>query len=116
MEMNGSYSPKCTFIRWEKLRILYNILLVVFVFALFRRDITDPVFWPDIMWVLVKGAIVANAVFFAGPVIEILTAKSGLRHKAVTISLFVAITGLVGFLAFRVLLDVSLALGLGNLD
>ena len=116
IETNRSYSPKRIFIKWEKLRVLYNILLVIFPFALFHRDITDPVFWPDLMPVLIKGFITANALFFAGPVIEILFGRIGPRHKAVTITLFVVITGLVGFLAFRVLLDVSLAVGLANFD
>jgi hypothetical protein len=52
------------FLAWEKLRLLYNALLTLLVFALMGESVFD--FLPN----LLEVAILANLIFCAGPVAE----------------------------------------------
>lgn len=86
----GDASAREVFLAWERLRVPYNLLLLVATcFAL-------PFAWAD--WVqprrvflgLVFGAIVANVCFCAGPCAEGLLHLLGARRNGARICLFAA--------------------------
>lgn len=79
---------KPIFLKWEKLRPLYNIIIgFVWLLGYFPQlgwDILNPFLVP--IWLI--GAILANICFFAAPGVETYLAWLGVRSKWVTVSLF----------------------------
>ncbi len=58
---------KTTFLAWEKLRLLYVLIL-----AAFTLIVVDPlgIFDPRYTFAILGGAFVANLAYFAGPLLE----------------------------------------------
>ena len=78
------------FRRWERLRIAYNLILVVLVVVVTltaRRDDTD---WYQLVAKCSVGAIVANMLYIAGPIFESYLNWLGFRSRATTSIIFVA--------------------------
>ena len=75
------------FLRWERLRVPYNALLVAVVMLPAGGGFS----WPDPgdFLILLMGAVLANLCFLAGPVAETYLAWLGMRSKWVTAVLFV---------------------------
>jgi hypothetical protein len=83
---------KRTFLAWEKLRLLYNAVLVVETIAIGLAAhplLLQPEFWVS----SVMGAVFANACFFLGPIIE--TYVAWLGHPSRTLRLVMFIVGTV---------------------
>ncbi len=80
--------------RWEKLRVVYNVVLAVVVLSFWAIGpgirLGDPAFLRH----LARGCLGANICFCVGPVVNAYAHWLGLRHVAVTVALFVAGTGL----------------------
>lgn len=94
--------------RWERLRILYNLILAAVVLLLGARSLGEPGF---LRW-LVARAFAANVLYCVGPIANAYAHWLGLRHVAVTTALFVLGTMLAVLLA-----AVSVnAFGLGRFD
>ena len=85
--------------RWEKLRWLYNGLLIVFVnfvsITFVPQHILDPDFWICLCF----GGVIANLCFFAGPAIEAYGKCLRLWNDRLAILLFVAGLGFTALLA-----------------
>ncbi len=85
-------------VRWEKLRIVYNIVLTLVVLLtslpFFRECWTDPEF---VLYVL-SGCLGANACFLAGPMVDGYLSWFGLRHPAITTALFIVGTAFAALL------------------
>ena len=78
---------KPIFLKWERLRLLYNLILAVIVLFPEGRGIRLP--HPSEMLLLLVGAVLANGCFLAGPVAEAYVAWLGVRSRLVTAGLFV---------------------------
>jgi hypothetical protein len=80
---------KPIFIKWEKLRPVYNtcLLVVLLVINLFPGFIGT--FSPIIVLIWLIGAVIANILYLAGPTAEAYIAWLGLRSNVVTAVLFV---------------------------
>lgn len=79
---------RTTFLHWEKLRIIYNMVLValtcIATFGLKPELALDPGFW-----LLAIGAgLAANVCFFAGPLSESYIRWLGYRSAVLTYGLF----------------------------
>ncbi len=73
-------------LRWERLRILYNLLLVGLVLLPTGGSFQLPSLRE--VPVLAVGAVLANLCFMAGPVAEAYLSWLGLRSRWVTAGLF----------------------------
>lgn len=80
------------FIRGGKLRLIYNLSMVIVVFAPSRNSISLPD-WSEIP-ILLLGAILANLCFFAGPMAETYLSWMGIRKSYISPALFLAGTAL----------------------
>jgi len=73
-----------TFLIWERLRILYNAVLVALtclvVFSLKPEAATEPHFWSR----TILGALAANVCFFAGPAADCYIRWLGYKSRVVT--------------------------------
>jgi hypothetical protein len=76
------------FLRWERLRIVYNAALVVVVMALVAILYEPEIEWALLGWRCVVGAVIANLCFFAGPAAEAYLNWLGVRNRAVTAIFF----------------------------
>ena len=92
-------------VTWEKLRILYNGVLVAIVVLVFAGGtvagrVTDDSFsvW-EFAEMLIVGCLTANVAFCAGPAVDGYLSWFGLRHPAVTLVLFLVGTAVAGLLA-----------------
>ncbi len=78
------------FLRWEQLRLLYNLVLIVLVVAYLslvnpsRLSDTNFVFW------LCKTGLVLNIAFFSGALVESLFNSLGLKSIWLTSTLFMS--------------------------
>ena len=70
MFTNLSASLKPIFSKWEKLRILYNIILAGILLLTHGLAMGSQFLQPFPLFVWLAGAILANVCFFAGPVTE----------------------------------------------
>lgn len=82
---------RAVFLAWERLRLAYNAALLAVVTTgvlvlLPRELIVDRATW----LVLAKGAIAANLLYFAGPLVEAYVDWLGFRHVALRTSMFAA--------------------------
>src|SRR2546421_12238473 len=77
---------KPPFLRWERLRLPYNLILPGILLFPDARGIHLP-HLAEILPLLV-GAVLANGCFFAGPVAEAYVAWLGVRSPLVTAGLF----------------------------
>jgi len=73
------------FLRWELLRIAFNAILVVATIWLAGLE---NVLEPRLLLMIVEGAVVANVLFFAGPIAETYFHWLGVRQVWVRLGLF----------------------------
>jgi hypothetical protein len=69
-------TAKTIFLQWEKLRIVYIAVLAGVSMLLAGPQGLNK---PDVIRILVEGAVIANVLYFAGPVIETYVAWLGFR-------------------------------------
>ena len=85
-------SPRSIFLRWERLRVLYNALLAG-VTAVFLPLVKDELVLPGPLTVvatLLAGAVLANVCFTVAPIVEAYARWLGVRTRALTPVLFAA--------------------------
>jgi len=80
---------KPVFIKWEKLRIPYNLILALFLILTYGPSMGWRFLHPFVLLIWLIGAVLANLCFLAGPLAEAYLAWLGLRSRFVTIGLFV---------------------------
>ena len=106
-----SVRARSIFLAWERLRLIYNGVLVFVVLLLAIQSsasvLLDPRFWGTAL----AGAVMANVCFFAGPVVETYVSWLGFRSTALRTILFVLGTALACILAVTVM-AVELFVGL----
>jgi len=100
------------FLKWEKLRLIYNGILAILSFSVFHYEILNPQYRAYFKYPLIKVFILANACYFAGPVAEYLSMRRGFKNRWITIVLFLSGTCFAGFISFAVLLDAALGISL----
>jgi hypothetical protein len=78
---------RSTLIRWERLRIPYNLILIAIVIVPVGGG---PVELPELadLPILAVGAVLANLCYLAGPAAESYLAWLGLKSRWVTLALF----------------------------
>ena len=85
--------------RWEKLRLYYNAVLILFVlflsFVAFPRYVTDISYWAAICF----GGLTANVCFLTAPAIEAYGTWLRLWNGALTTMLFLIGLGFTALLA-----------------
>ena len=93
-----------TVVAWERLRLIYNIVMGVFVAAvvgfsqaLIARD------YRQVLAEIAAGGVAANLCFCAGPIVDGYLTWFGIRNRWVTIILFIAGTILTMLLALVVI-------------
>jgi len=94
---------KPVFIAWERLRIIYVLVLGVFTIMLAIPDVIyngSQLLTFRSLVMIAEGAIVANVCYFAGPIIETYVRWLGYNRKWVRWFLFVGGTILTVVLAF----------------
>ncbi|MEM8737408.1 MAG: hypothetical protein AAGG38_02880 [Planctomycetota bacterium] len=83
---------KQIFIRWEKLRLIYNLvmgLILLAAFAIYAApDWPSLEVWLGYLGLCAVGGVIANFCFFAAPVAEIYLAWLGWRTRWSTVLLF----------------------------
>ncbi len=87
------------FLSWEKLRLVYNAILILITLGLmtFQSHLFSNVeFWTAVVF----GALVANACFFLGPIIEAYVTWLGYRNVGLRVFLFISGTVVACILAF----------------
>jgi hypothetical protein len=80
---------KPIFLKWEKLRIPYNLILALVLILSHGQSMGARFFHPLALSIWLTGAVLANLCFFAGPLAEAYIAWLGLRSRVVTVVLFV---------------------------
>jgi hypothetical protein len=85
------------FFAWERLRLLYNLILAVVVvgFGALSAEVRVPLFW----FRVAGEAIIANVCFCCGPVAECYLRWGGLRLRAARWCLFGSGTLLAAWMA-----------------
>ena len=90
LEVSPPQSPDLDFgtilRRWERLRIVYNLMLIPWVIFLLCVS-TGP---PGIIIVVPFAGILANGLYLLGPAVEAYMTWFGFWHVSMTIGLFVA--------------------------
>lgn len=76
-------------LRWEKLRVVYNVVLAAVVLAFWAGGRGSGLGDPAFLRHLARCCLGANLCFCAGPVVNAYAHWLGLRHVAVTVALFV---------------------------
>lgn len=104
----SSFSIKAVFIKWEKLRLVYNGLLIAETLLILLA--TGLIRFPLILFACVFGAVVANGCYLLGPIIDSYAHWLGYRGNMLAGALFT--TGMiVAMLAVPVFLqDVEFSL------
>lgn len=92
---HGEASAAEVFVAWERLRLVYNAVLIAVTLVLGARHLGDERFQIR----LVEGAILANALFCAGIVAEGYLALLGFARRPCRITLFALGTLLAAGLA-----------------
>lgn len=83
-ELTEPVSAREVFIAWERLRVVFNLALIVLV-AIFGHD-----YWSErgFLSYVIKAAFVANVGYCAGPVAEGYLALAGVQRRAARAALF----------------------------
>lgn len=76
-------------LKWEKLRILYNVILALILILSAGPAMGWHFFHPVVLLIWLIGAVLANLCFLTGPLVESYIAWLGFRSRAVTAVLFV---------------------------
>lgn len=86
-------------LRWESFRILFNLMLIIaclgFTTLFDPANFKDHEFW----CYLIAGALLANLLFMTGPAVDGYLTWYGVWTAPISLLLFVAGTGWVGYLA-----------------
>ncbi len=90
---------KPTFLAWERMRVVYIVLLGALTLILAVRSLARF----RTLFLIAEGAIVANVCYFAGPIVETYVRWLGYDRKWVRWLLFLSGTTLVAILAFATL-------------
>ncbi len=79
---------RATFLQWEKLRVIYNVVLIaltcMMTFGLKPELAMDPGFWLE----AAVAGVAANFCFFAGPIVECYIRWLGYRSPILTYGIF----------------------------
>lgn len=95
---------KSTFLAWERLRVIYIILLGLLTLLLAGPELLRL----RTMVMVVEGAIVANLCYFAGPIIEAYVRWLGYRGKWLRWFLFISGTLVSAVLAIAAMASMLL--------
>lgn len=95
---------KSTFLAWERLRVVYIVLLGLLTLLLAGPELLRL----RMTVMVVEGAIVANVCYFAGPVIEIYVRWLGYRGKGLRWFLFISGTLVSAVLAIATMASMLL--------
>lgn len=90
--------------RWERLRIVYNAILIPWTIVLLLIS-TGP---PAIIVLVPIGGILANVLYLLGPAVESYMTWFGVWHVALTVILFLAGLAVTGAAAAVVLLQLPI--------
>jgi len=90
---------KVIFLAWEKLRIIYNLILTAIVLGFIIYDPLMRVWGLRYLLALVYLCLVANVLFLAGPAVEAYAAWLGFKTTVLRLVLFALGTVLAGLLA-----------------
>lgn len=88
--MRAAESARTIFLRWERLRLPYNALLLALT-AGWLLLVRDELVLPGLLEagsILVVGAVLANLCFTVGPLVETYVSWLGLRTRTLTPLLF----------------------------
>ena len=94
---------KAIFLAWEKLRIVYNLILAAIVLGFVVCDPAMRVLNLRYLLALVYLCIVANVLFLAGPAVEAYAAWLGFNTRVLRLVLFGLGTIFAGLLAVFVM-------------
>lgn len=97
-------SAREVFWAWEKLRLYYNGILVLFVLVFSGRALFSDSYWV----MLITGAFVANLGFCLGPVLEGYSALCGAPRRAARWTIFMIGTVFTVLLAAGAMMITSL--------
>jgi hypothetical protein len=100
---SGAESARDVFLAWERLRLLFNVILVVESLFLGMPHLPDGGFWAF----LVVSAIMANVCFCAGACAEGYLSLLGFRREAARYIVFAVGTSLSMFLAMALIWTVT---------
>jgi hypothetical protein len=94
---------RAVFLKWEKLRLPYNIVLAVVLVGSYLAYFGTRVPPVPLLWAWLVGAILANICFLVAPAVESYAAWLGFRSRILTWILFVggivvSIPCVIGFL------------------
>lgn len=76
---------KRVFLEWEKMRLAYIGILVIFTILIGLSELANPAFWV----VALVGAVVSNLCYFLGPIVETYVTWLGLRSVAIRWGMFI---------------------------
>jgi len=98
LEQNTSLTTlaRRIFLAWERLRILYIALLALLTLVLAGTQI----FEPEMLALVVGGAIVSNVCYFAGPIVETYITWLGYDGKRIRWLLFAGGTLMTAMVAY----------------
>ena len=82
--------------RWERLRIVYNAVLIPWVLGILLVSQTAP---PGVIVMVVPAGILANLLYLLGPAVEAYITWFGLWHVSLTALLFLAGLGFTAVIA-----------------
>ncbi len=82
--------------RWERLRIVYNAVLIPWVLAILLTSQTAP---PGIVLMIVPAGILANLFYLLGPAVESYMTWFGFWHGSLTLLVFIAGLGFTALMA-----------------
>lgn len=94
-----------TMVAWEKLRLIYNIVMGLFVLAVVaisQAMVARNYF--EVCAEIAAGGLFANLCYCVGPMIDGYLTWFGVRHRIITIILFICGTILTMFMALAVIL------------
>ena len=88
-EASFGSQAKAIFLAWEKLRIVYNLVLAVLTLLMGIILLGEYAMSIQFWVMVVQGAIISNVCFFAGPIVETYVCWIGFRFDWLRTSLFV---------------------------
>ena len=92
-------SARDVFLKWEKLRLIYNADLLIVAVILIAATVRSRVILFLVLFQCVLGCVAANVLYFAGPGLEAYLNWLGFQRRWVTLLLFIAGMGLSMLLA-----------------
>jgi hypothetical protein len=102
LSQSETTSSRRIFVRWERWRIAYNLVLICVVGLLAVAGGGSDSDWRRFVAQCAFGAVLANLCYFAGPITDAYFQWLGFRHRALMPLLFVAGLTIASGLAFLV--------------